>query len=270
MTAAAEFVALAQDIAAEASALAFQRRHEGVSVAASKSSPEDIVTAADREVEQLIKGRLADARPNDGFLGEETGEASSASGITWVVDPIDGTVNYLYGIPAYAVSIAVVEGDADPATWESIAGVVANPAADETFVATRGGGATLNGRALSVNRNVPLNLALTGTGFSYAAERRVVQAGVVQNLLAEVRDIRRIGSAALDLCNVAAGRIDAYYERGLNPWDLGAGALIAEEAGATVAGFDGARYGRDLTIAAAPELFVELEIALKRAGLTLD
>lgn len=264
MSANQDLLSIARTIALEAATLARTRLEEGVSVAASKSSPEDIVTAADREVEGLIRGMLADARPRDGFLGEESGGGGGTSGLTWVVDPIDGTVNYLYGIPAYAVSIAVVEGDGDPETWTALAGAVVNPVAGETFTASAGGGAHLDGRPLAVPRPASLSLALLGTGFGYDAERRRRQAAVVQGLIGSVRDIRRIGSAALDLCNVAAGRLDAYYEKGLNPWDLAAGALIASEAGAQVAGFERRAASSALLVAAHPELFPELEEILSR------
>ena len=153
------------------------------------------------------------------------------------------------------MSIAVVEGEADPLTWTALAGVVFNPASGELFTAAAGEGAYLGERKLAVNSGVPLNLALVGTGFSYTAARRKRQAQVIHGLIGEVRDIRRIGSAALDLCNVAAGRLDLYYERGLNPWDHAAGALIAAEAGARVGGFGGERATWSLTIAASPDLY---------------
>lgn len=255
----AELLGLATTIALAAGELARTRRDEGVEVAASKSAPEDIVTHADRETEVLIRRLIAEARPDDGFYGEESDATSGTSGLTWVVDPIDGTVNFLYGIPSYAVSIAVVAGEADPQTWSALAGVVFNPASGELFTAAAGEGAYLGDRKLAVTGNVALNLALIGTGFSYSAARRKRQAQVVHGLIGEVRDIRRIGSAALDLCNVAAGRLDLYYERGLNPWDHAAGALIAAEAGARVGGFGGAKAGQSLTIAAAPDLFDTVE-----------
>lgn len=264
----AELIDLARDIAREAAALARTRREEGVEVAATKSTPTDIVTQADRETEALIRARIADARPQDGFLGEESDATTGTSGLTWVVDPIDGTVNYAYGIPQWAVSIAVVEGEPAPASWNTLAGVVMNPMVDEEFSATAGGGAFLNGGRLTVARDVPLALALVGTGFSYDADRRVRAAIVVEHLIGQIRDIRRIGAASLDLCGVAAGRLDAYFERGLHPWDHAAGALIAREAGAQVAGLAGAAEGRDLTIAAAPALFAELEPLLASLGVT--
>ncbi|MDJ0338630.1 inositol monophosphatase family protein [Cryobacterium sp. PH31-O1] len=260
-----ELLDLARTIALTGGALAHRRRAEGVEIAASKSSPEDIVTAADREVELLIRGLLADARPNDGFYGEESDATGGTSGLTWVVDPIDGTVNYLYGIPFYAVSIAVVQGDPDPATWNALAGAVVNPALGEVFTASDGSGAWLGDKRLHVNHDVPLSLALAGTGFSYEAPRRVWQANVVGGLIGQVRDIRRIGSAALDLCSVACGRLDLYFERGLNPWDHAAGALIAREAGARVGALQADAEGRDLLIAADPGLYEQFEPVL--AGL---
>lgn len=254
-----ELLALAQDTAVRAGELARRRRAEGVEIAASKSSPEDVVTAADRETEALIRGLLADARPGDGFYGEESTATTGTSGLTWVVDPIDGTVNYLYGIPFYAVSIAVVEGDADPASWTALAGAVRNPALDELFSARAGGGAELNGRRLRVTTGVPLSLAMVGTGFSYDARRRTRQATVLHGLIGRVRDVRRMGAASLDLCSVAAGRLDLYYERGLQPWDHAAGGLIAAEAGARVGALGDDRAGISLLIAAAPDLYAAAE-----------
>ncbi|WP_104134856.1 inositol monophosphatase family protein [Cryobacterium sp. Y62] len=257
-----ELLDLARTVALTAGALAKHRRVEGVEIAASKSSPEDIVTAADREVERHIRELLADARPNDGFYGEESDATGGTSGLTWVVDPIDGTVNYLYDIPFYAVSIAVVQGDPDPVSWNTLAGAVVNPALGEVFTASEGSGAWLGDQRLHVNQDVPLSLALAGTGFGYKAARRVWQANVVGGLIGQVRDIRRIGSAALDLCSVACGRLDLYFERGLNPWDHAAGALIAREAGARVGALQADAEGRDLLIAAAPSLYSQFEPVL--------
>jgi myo-inositol-1(or 4)-monophosphatase len=258
-----ELLEIARTIALEAGALARQRRSEGVEVAASKSSPEDVVTFADQEAEALIRRRLSELRPQDGFLGEESGAERGTSGLTWVVDPIDGTVNFLYGIPQWAISIAVVEGEPEPTTWRALAGCVYAPASDEVFTASLGGGAYLNGTPLSANEGRDLSQALVATGFGYSAERRGKQAAVVAELITSVRDIRRIGSAALDLCYVGAGRLDAYYEQGLNPWDMAAGALVAAEAGATVAGWNGAPAGRAFLLAAAPALAEGLEGLLR-------
>lgn len=253
-----ELLHLARETALRAGELVKQRRDHGVEVAQSKSSPEDVVTHADHESEALIRSLLAEARPEDGFYGEESAAEAGTSGLTWVVDPIDGTVNYLYGIPAYAVSIAVVEGDPDPATWRALAGAVVNPAIGELYTATAGGGSFLGNRRLRVNSGVDLSLALVGTGFAYDAEKRIRQTALMRGLIGRVRDIRRIGAAALDLCSVAAGRLDAYYESGLQPWDHAAGGLIASEAGARVAGLDGTPADSGLLIAAEPALFDRL------------
>jgi myo-inositol-1(or 4)-monophosphatase len=259
----AELAEIALTIARRAAQLAWQRRTEGVEVAASKSSLSDIVTRADREAETLIRDAISAARPNDGFLGEESGGGSGTSGLTWVVDPIDGTVNYFYGIPAYAVSIAVVEGEPDPRTWRTLAGAVVNPAVGEAFTAFEGGGAKLNGKPLHVKQDTDLALALVGTGFGYDADNRVRQAKIVTELIGRVRDVRRIGAASLDLCGVAAGRLDAYFERGLNPWDHAAGALIAREAGASVGGLGDAPATNELIVAAEPGLFAQLNPVLQ-------
>ena len=266
--ASAALLDLVRDIAVRAAEFALDARRAGVSVVATKSTPVDIVTAVDRDTETLIRSLILEARPDDGIVGEEDATHIGTSGLDWVVDPIDGTVNFLYDIPAWSVSIAVVEGAAGGAIGgTTIAGVVVNPVTGELFEATAGGGARLSGRELAVNAAVPLGRALVGTGFGYAAERRREQAAVLLDLLPKVRDIRRAGSAALDLCAVAAGRLDAYYERGLNAWDYSAGALIAREAGARLGGLRGGREGTELLIAAAPGLYEELAGALGEAGL---
>ena len=261
-----DLMTIARQTALAAGSLAALRRAEGVEVAASKSSPVDIVTAADRETEALIRSLIADARPNDGFFGEESDASGGSSGLTWVVDPIDGTVNFLYGLPAWAVSVAVVEGDPDPATWNALAGVVVGPAAGETYRASAGGGAWLGDTRLAVNQGVELPYALVATGFSYSSETRAAQAEILRTILPRVRDIRRIGSAALDLSYLAAGRLDVHFERGLNPWDHAAGGLIAREAGAKVGGVGGAAESAAMTIAAEPALFDAFEGLLIEAG----
>lgn len=266
MTIADDLVQLAADIARDAGALARTRRDEGVQIAGTKSAIADIVTAADREVEALIRQRLAEARPEDGFLGEESGAEIGASGITWVVDPIDGTVNYAYGIPAYAVSIAAVEGEPEPASWRALAGVVYAVATDELFSATHGGGAWLHGASgaqrLHVNAR-PVGVgALLATGFGYDPATHVGDLARVQRAMPLARDLRRIGSASLDLAYVAAGRLDGYFERGLNPWDYAAGVLLVEEAGGQAGGIPAGRPGKDLTIAAGPELYTALDAAI--------
>lgn len=254
-----ELLHIAREVALAAGALVSRRRAEGVEVAESKSSREDIVTHADRESEALIRSLLAEARPNDGFLGEESGADSGSSGLSWVVDPIDGTVNFLYGIPHYAVSIAVVEGDPDPASWRALAAAVVNPAIGEVFTATAGGGAFLGTEAIRVSPPADLSQCLVGTGFSYSAEKRMQQAAIVGKLIGRVRDIRRIGTASLDLCSVACGRLNAYYERGLRPWDHAAGALVAREAGAAVQGLRGEPATQEFMLAAEPSVAAELE-----------
>lgn len=262
-----DLLAIARDIALRAGELAKLRRSEGVSVAASKSSSVDIVTEADRETERLIRGALADARPDDGFYGEESGAEKGTSGLTWIVDPIDGTVNFLYGIPHYAVSIAVVEGEPDPLTWTALAGCVVNPASGEVFTASRGGGAFLCDQPIRVAPSVDLSEALVATGFAYDSRMRGRQGHLVAELLPLVRDIRRQGTASLDLSFVACGRVNAYFERTLSPWDHAAGALIAREAGATVKGLDGAAPSRDFILAAQPDVAAALEATLRQLGL---
>ncbi|MCU1417517.1 MAG: inositol monophosphatase [Schumannella sp.] len=261
-----ELRALATSIAVEAGELAARRRREGVEVADTKSSAVDVVTEADREVERLIRSRLADARPDDAILGEEGGGQTGSSGLTWVVDPIDGTTNYLYGIPHYAVSIAVVEGEPDPLTWADVVGVVHNPASGELYSAAIGEGATLDGKPIHVAAPVPLGEALVGTGFAYASEMRGIQGAIVTRLLPGVRDIRRQGTASLDLSFVASGRLNAYFERTLSPWDHAAGAIIAREAGAVVKGLGDAAPSRDFVLAAHPELASRLEAVLQSFG----
>lgn len=244
--------------------LAAARRRNGVRIAATKSALADIVTEADRDVEDLIRARIAAARPEDGFLGEETGEGTGASGITWVVDPIDGTVNYAYGIPAYAVSIAAVAGPPDPGSWTVLAGAVFNPATGEMFHAARGEGAWRDDTRLRVNSDVSDAGALIATGFGYDPATHAGDLARLAQVMPLARDIRRMGAASLDLASVAAGRLDGYYERGLHPWDIAAGVVLVEEAGGTVGGPDGAPAGAAMTIAAGPALFVRLAAAVAR------
>jgi len=261
-----DLLSIARRVAIQAGELARQRRSEGVEVADRKSSPVDIVTEADRETERLIRSLLAEARPDDGFFGEESDASSSSSGLHWIVDPIDGTVNFLYGIPHYAVSIAAVEGEPDPLTWRALAACVVNPASGEVYTATEGGGAYLGDTRLEVAPAVELAQALIGTGFAYDSGMRGRQGAAVAQLLPLVRDIRRMGTASLDLCAVASGRLNAYFERTLSPWDHAAGALIAREAGARVSGLNGAAPSRDFIIAAAPSLADALEATLVHIG----
>jgi myo-inositol-1(or 4)-monophosphatase len=237
VTLALELGDLATEIAREAGELARTRRSQGVHLAATKSTIADIVTDADREVEALIRERLRAARPGDGFLGEESGAERGDSGITWVVDPIDGTVNYAYGIPAYNVSIAAVRGEPDPSSWEALAAAVHAPAVGEIFTAARGHGAWSDGIRLTVTTETPAG-ALLATGFGYDPTTHDGDLATVRRVMPIARDLRRMGSAALDLAYVAAGRLDGYFERGLQPWDFAAGALLVEEAGGLVSRID--------------------------------
>lgn len=252
-----ELLDLAVEIAREAGELARRRRSEGVAIAATKSAIADIVTEADREVEQLIRDRLAAARPGDGFLGEESDAERGTSGLTWVVDPIDGTVNYAYGIPHYAVSIAVVEGEPDPQAWDAGAGVVYTPVVDELFRASRGEGAWLGDHRLAVSETTAAG-ALLATGFGYDPATHAGDLERLARMMPVARDIRRAGAASLDLAYVAAGRLDGYVERGLQPWDHAAGALLVREAGGLVTGLAGRRADRAMTIAASPRLHAVL------------
>ena len=235
----------------------------GMGVLDTKSSVNDIVTVMDQESEMLLRRILLGARPDDGVLGEEDGASAGTSGITWVIDPIDGTVNYLYGIPAYCVSVAAVIGDAGtPGQWQPVAGAICNPLTGETFHSRLGGGASVlvagEDTAIRVNTVDVLLQSLVATGFGYVPEVRARQGEVLRAMLPDIRDIRRAGSAALDLCAVACGRVDAYYEAGLNPWDLAAGWIIAAEAGALVTGLYGTPPGEAAVVAAGPGVHASL------------
>ncbi|MFC4949698.1 inositol monophosphatase family protein [Pseudonocardia sp. GCM10023141] len=234
---------------------------------ATKSTRTDVVTASDHSVETLLRARLAELRPGDVVVGEEHGGVASGHGIHWVLDPIDGTVNFLYGLPWYAVSVAAARDG------QSLAGAVVEPASGRLWSAAAGEGATLDGKPLRVSSVSEAAMSLLGTGFGYSPERRVRQARLVGALLPLVRDVRRTGSAALDLCAVAAGWTDAYLEHGCNWWDWAAAALVASEAGAVVrvpgpAGSvppaDG--LGDDALFAAAPGVAAELAELARQHG----
>ncbi|AEB43629.1 inositol monophosphatase family protein [Micromonospora maris] len=251
-----ELLEIAVDVARDAAATAYRMRAEGVSVTATKSTVTDVVTAADRAVERQISDALRRLRPDDAMLGEEYGAAGPGSDastrVRWIVDPIDGTVNYLYGLAHSAVSIAAeVDG-------EVVAGVVRNIHTGEEWTATLGGGAWRDGRQLRCSTETDLGQTLVITGFGYDPARRAHQARVVAELIPHVRDIRRLGAAAIDLCLVAEGRADAYYEKGLAAWDQAAGALVAAEAGLRVGGLGGRVPGPDMVIAAPPAIFAPL------------
>jgi len=272
-----ELAAVAIGAAREAGGLLADRAGQ-VEVAATKSSPTDVVTEMDRRSEELIRSRILAARPSDAILGEEGGLIGNGNApVLWVIDPLDGTVNYLYGLHDWAVSIAAEVGWAEGGEVgraeggevgrKIVAGAVFVPARDEMFSAVKGGGAFLEstgtGRVeLHCNSGVPIAQALVGTGFGYLAARRKVQGEVVAAMLPQLRDIRRIGVASVDLCAVAAGRLDGFYERGLNYWDWAAGALVATEAGAVVGGLNGAPVSSSMAVAAGPGLFGPLADAL--------
>lgn len=261
---------LAERFARSAGDLIRATRPARVSVAATKSSEVDPVTAMDLASEAHLRALIAEHRPDDGVLGEEDGWQPGTTGLTWVLDPVDGTVNYLYGVPAYAVSVGVVAGEPDPERWTAVAGCVHSVVDGVTYTGGLGAGAYRDGERLAVNAARPLATSLVGTGFGYRAERRRVQGRVLAELLPQVRDIRRIGAASLDLCRVAEGTLDAMYERGLNPWDVAAGEVIAREAGAQVSGLRGRRASVDMTVVGPPETVAELAGLLAALGADAD
>ncbi|OBJ07169.1 inositol monophosphatase family protein [Mycobacterium sp. 1465703.0] len=270
---------VAETVATEAAAFVKRRRAEvfgadpgssptpGSGAVRSKSTPTDPVTVVDTETERLLRDRLAELRPGEPILGEEGGGPAGpadtpAGSVTWVLDPIDGTVNFVYGIPSYAVSVgAQVDG-------ESVAGAVADVAGNRVYSAAVGLGAHVTDgdgtQPLQCAAVDDLSMALLGTGFGYSRQRRAAQAALLARMLPVVRDVRRIGSAALDLCMVASGRLDAYYEHGLQVWDRAAGALIAAEAGARVVMPAPGAAGAGLALAAAPGIADELLAVLER------
>lgn len=244
---------LAEAVAREAGALlrgyfeAGERRQ-----VSSKSTPTDLVSEADVAAERLIRARLAEARPDDGVVGEEGDDLAGSSGRQWIVDPLDGTVNFLFGIPQWAVSIAVEDGSG------ALAGVVLDPMRDECWSADRGGRALLNGRPVEASRRDDLATAMVATGFGYDQAVREAQGALVARLLPRVRDIRRLGSAALDLAWTAAGRYDAYFERGVQRWDVAAGALLCANAGLEVHHLAAAPPSADGILVASPAIAAEL------------
>lgn len=258
-----DLLRLALEIGREAAALISGSRRDGVRVADTKTSATDIVTEADRACEELIRARILDARPTDSILGEEQDETVGTNGVRWVVDPIDGTVNYLLGLPQYAVSIAV---EVDGVTQ---VGVVLNAATGTEFTAIRGRGATCDGELLAVRPAVALSRSVISTGFNYEPSVRAKQAEAVARLVVAVADIRRFGSCALDLCALAAGHSDGYVEEGVMPWDYAAGGLIAEEAGAVVQTTQGAS-GRILMIAAPAAAYQEFHDLAISCGFAAD
>ncbi|HEX5402148.1 MAG TPA: inositol monophosphatase family protein [Pseudonocardiaceae bacterium] len=248
--------------ASEAATLVAAARAAGLAEVSTKSTDTDVVTSSDRAAERLIRERLAELWPGVPVIGEEEGGTAPAGGLSWVVDPIDGTVNYLYGYPWYSVSVAAqVDG-------VSVAGAIVEPVSGRVWQAAHGEGALLDGQPLRVSGATRLGLSLVGTGFAYAAERRARQGALWSRMLPRVRDVRRAGSSTLDLCAVAAGWLDAYVEHGLHRWDWAAGALIAEEAGAVVRlpGESADGLGSDAVFVATPGIARELSAALAESG----
>lgn len=255
----AELLSLAYRLAEEAGQLLLDGLAHA-EVLATKSSLTDMVSTMDGASEQHIVNGIIAARPDDGIVGEEGTDRAGTSGVQWIIDPLDGTTNYLYALPAFAVSIAVeLDG-------VIVAGVVVDPSHRETFAATRGGGATCNGKPIHCSDVQELGTALIGTGFSYSAARREKQGAVVARVLPRARDVRRYGAAALDLCWVGCGRLDAFYEKGLERWDLEAGGLVASEAGARVGNLTGGPASTSFTLATAPAIFDDLRFLLAESG----
>lgn len=264
-----EIAQLAEDIASGLAQFAWEKRLSGISVTDTKSSAADIVTEADTLIETMARERISAARPQDAFLGEE-GEASSGySGLTWIVDPIDGTVNYLYGIGTCAVSVAVVSGVPEPSLWKVEAACISYIGDNTVYRAVRGGGAYCNGHRIHAGDADDLAQSLIGTGFSYEAQKRAKQGSVVAQMLPRVRDIRRIGAASTDFCSVAAGLLDGFWESGLQVWDMAAGSLIVTEAGGVVENLDGNPGDKSLVIAGNPQIVHELRHALKESGFSV-
>jgi myo-inositol-1(or 4)-monophosphatase len=240
------------DLGVQAATQASQILLDGIATARSsaetKTTGTDMVTAMDRASEETVVSTLLGARPDDGILGEEGTDVTGTSGVRWIIDPLDGTTNYLYGHTGFNISIAA-ERDGIV-----VAAVVLDPIQHDLFTAVLGHGARRNGALLAVSDETDLGNALVATGFSYEAARREKQAVVLQQVISHIRDIRRMGAAAIDLCSVACGRVDAYYERGLQSWDHAAGGLIAREAGAVVSSLHGPSPEFDFTLAAPPAL----------------
>ena len=266
MNRAASLHDVAVKLAREAGELIVTRRAGHIEVANTKSSDVDVVTAVDKETEEFLFRRLQELCPGDGFLGEEGQVEQSTTGVTWVVDPIDGTVNFLYNTPHYAVSIAAVTGDPTPGSWQVQAGAVFNPVTGELFHASRGQGSFLGERRLQIATPPPMNLALLATGFAYSTAMRREQVRILAELIGEVRDIRRMGTASLDLASVAAGRVDVYFERTLNPWDHAAGELLVTEAGGVIAGIRDLPQGREGIFAGHPTLVTQLKARISEVG----
>jgi myo-inositol-1(or 4)-monophosphatase len=248
----AELLDVATHAAHKAGRLLLDRFHAPARGVETKSTPTDLVSDADRDAESLILDIVRARRPDDGVVAEEGGGKKSATGYRWIVDPLDGTVNFLYGIPVWGVSIAAEDEKG------AVVGVIHDPNHGDTFTASRGAGALLNTQPIRVSGESDLSQALIGTGFAYDARIRAVQAAVVERLLPRVRDVRRAGSAAIDLAWLACGRLDGFYEAQMEVWDRAAGVLIAEEAGATVTDLEPPLGGAVGVVAANPHLHDQL------------
>ncbi len=258
MTLTSELLVLAESIAIKAGELLVNRPSKFE--LDQKSGVFDFATQMDHESEKLIVAEILTARPDDGLIGEEGSNRESKSGVTWVIDPIDGTVNYLYDIPGWCISIAAKDNDG------GLVGVVYSPATQSLWKASRGGGAFLNGNPIKCNDPVGLDRALVGSGFAYDIEKRKIQAALVARLLPQIRDLRRLGACAVDICHVASGSLDAYFEAGVNEWDYAAAGLIATEAGATISIDTGIWNGeKNMVIVAGPALHPALSAQI-RAG----
>lgn len=259
-----ELRALAVSVAQQAGDMALAGRQRGDVAVSTKSTPTDLVTEYDKASEELIIGALQKARPKDGLIGEEGANKESSSGITWHIDPIDGTTNFFFNLPTWAVSIGATDEHGP------VAGAVYVPALGEMFSAGRGLGATVNNSPISIRKNSLVSDALVGTGFAYDPAKRVAHAQVLTHVVGNVRDIRRFGAAAIDLCFVACGRYDAYFERGLHSWDLIAGHIIASEAGAVLSDFAGQPVTPAEVLCSQPHIHADLVALLTTAHAMAD
>lgn len=248
-----DLLSLATTIAHRVGAVALAGRKRGLTDVSTKSTSTDMVTEYDRLTELSIISALRAKRPNDSIVGEEGGGHAGTSGITWYVDPIDGTTNFLYDLPSWTISLGAHDADGE------FVGVVFCPPLNETYSAIRGCGAHLNGVSISCNPIDDVSNALVATGFNYSPTNRVVQAKRIPFIIDKIRDVRRLGAASLDLCFVACGRYDAYYEEHLFPWDLAAGTLIAKEAGCALGSIDGGEHIPSAILASAPGVFSQIQ-----------
>jgi myo-inositol-1(or 4)-monophosphatase len=257
---ATDLVNLGTSIAHEVGAVALAGRKRGLREVSTKSTSTDMVTEYDKLTEASIITALRAARPNDSIVAEEGGGHNGDSGITWFVDPIDGTTNFLYDLPTWTVSLGAHDADGE------LAAVVFCPPLSETYTATRGGGAFLNGTRIYCNEINNIAHCLIATGFNYSPDNRLIQAARIPKIIANIRDIRRLGSASLDLCFVAVGRYDAYYEEHLFPWDLAAGTLIAKESGCTIGSIDGGEVQPSAILASPPGVFTQIQDLIKNSN----